>query len=398
MAGLLANLKKKVWHKMKSIKKVVVALTLLVSFSSLLAQFEYNQFSNMSAVGSYPRSDRSEVRNISRIMLRVQESVLNFPLGVKRVAVYRVRADRDAISIGMVRFVKSKLEQVLLNNEAVELVVVPEFNLARVKITDTSFSYINSARNFSELRELGERYKIDAFIEGNCTRSAYGDVLLSLKMVGNKTGEILWSKAFIEGPNSDRDIEVPKQYALDLNVGFFTVNEYKRDGISIFESEYGGSANNSVRMIDYRIGLTRKQNSNFSFAKVMMTLSAGLSIVNCQLSLEEDIDGFAAMSSAFLGYAGGGVMSKYYKKESKLKSLQENYWFKPFLKGEFSVPINYSGSFLTVLLGATSDVTEDIEVGGSVGVIPFGRKLEKNASSYIEFGMMKYEINISYNF
>jgi len=395
--GLLVNLKKKVWDKMKSIRKLTVAFVLISSFSSLFAQFEYNKFSNMSAVGSSPRSDRSEVRNISRIMLRVKESVLNFPLGVKRVAVYRIRADRDAISIGMVRFVKSKLEQVLLNNEAIDLVVVPEFNLARVKITDTSFSYINSARNFSELRELGEKYKIDAFIEGTCTRSAYGDVLLSLKMVGNKTGEIIWSKAFIEGPNSDRDIEIPKQYALDFNVGFFTVNDYVRES-SIFDSKYGGSSSNTVGMIDYRIGLERRQNSNFSFAKIMMTLSAGLSIVNCQLNLKESIDGFATMPSAFLGYAGGGVMTKYFKKESKLKSLQENYWLKPYMKGEFFVPINYSGSFLTAMLGATSDVTEDIEIGAGMGIIPFGRKLKKNETNYIEFGMMKYEINISYNF
>jgi len=387
-------------RKMKSIKKLLTLVALTVCFSSLFAQFEYNQFSNMSAVGSYPRSDRSEVRNISRIMLRVRESVLNFPLGVKRVAVYRIRADRDAISIGMVRFVKSKLEQVLLSNEAVDLVVVPEFNLARVKITDTSFSYVNSARSFDELRAMGNKYEIDAFIEGTCTRSAYGDILLSLKMVSNKSGEIIWSKAFIEGPNSDRDIEVPKQYALDFNVGFFTVNEYKRDGISVFDPSYEGSPSNVVRMIDYRIGLERRQNSNFSFAKVMMTLTGGLSIVNCQMELKNDMsaEGFAKMPTAFLGYAGGGVMTKYHKKEGKLKSLDENYWFKPYMKGEFYVPINYSGSFLSVMLGAKSDVAEDIEIGAGLGVIPFGRKLEQNQSSYIEFGVMKYEINFSYIF
>ncbi len=388
----------KVEQQMKSIKKVLFVFVLTVCFSSLFAQFEYNQFSNMSAVGSYPRSDRSEVRNISRIMLRVQESVLNFPLGVKRVAVYRVKADRDAISIGMVRFVKSKLEQVLLNNEAIDLVVVPEFNLARVKITDTSFSYVNSARSFDELRHMGEKYNIDAFIEGNCTRSAYGDVLLSLKMVSNKTGEIIWSKAYIEGPNNDRDIDIPKQYALDFNVGFFTVNDYKRDGVSIFDSNYGGSSSNSARMIDYRLGAVRKQKSNFSFAEVMMTLSAGLSIVNCQLTLENNIEGFSTLPTAFLGYAGGGVMTKYYKKESQLKSLKDNYWLKPYMKGEFFVPINYSGSFLTTMIGATSDLTEDIEVGLGLGVIPFGRTLKQNESSYIEFGALKYEINFSYNF
>ncbi len=394
----MAGIKAKVVQPMKSIRSFLFVIALSVCFSSLFAQFEYNQFSNMSAVGSYPRSDRSEVRNISRIMLRVQESVLNFPLGVKRVAVYRVKADRDAISIGMVRFVKSKLEQVLLNNEGIDLVVVPEFNLARVKITDTSFSYVNSARSFDELRQMGDKYNIDAFLEGNCTRSAYGDVLLSLKMVSNKTGEIIWSKAYIEGPNHDRDIDIPKRYALDFNVGFFTVNDYKVDGISIFDSNYGGSSSNLARMIDYRLGAVRKQKSNFSFAEVIMTLSAGLSIVNCQLTLESGMESFTTLPTAFLGYAGGGVMTKYYKKESKLKSLKDNYWLKPYIKGEFFVPINYSGSFLTTMIGATSDITEDIEVGLGLGVIPFGRKLEQNQSSYIEFGAMKYEINFSYNF
>ncbi len=381
-----------------SIKKSLLWLLLIFSFSSLFAQFEYNQFSNMSAVGSYPRSDRSEVRNIARIMMRVKEAVLNFPLGVKRVAVYRIKADRDAISLGMVRFVKSKLEQVLLDNKTIELVVVPEFNLARVKITDTSFSYVNSARSFAELRQLGEKYDIDAFIEGTCTRSAYGDILLSLKMVSNKTGEIIWSKAFIEGPNNDKDIETPKQYVLDFNVGFYTVNEYKSSGVSVFDSEYGGSSANIVRMIDYRLGITRRQNSNFSFANVMMTLTGGLSIINCQLSLENNIEGFNELSTAFLGYAGGGVMTKYFKKDSKVTTTKENYWFKPYFKGNFYIPINYSGSFLSLDLGGSSDFTEDIEVGAGIGIIPFGRKLEKSQSSYIEFGAVKYEISFSYNF
>ncbi len=380
-----------------SIRKFILALFFAVFSSALFAQFEYNEFSNMSAIGTTPRSDRSEVRNISRIMMRVKESVLNFPLGVRRVAVYRIRADRDAISVGMVRFVKSKLEQVLLDNELIELVVVPEFNLARVKITDTSFSYVNSARSFAELRSLGERYEIDAFIEGECTRSAYGDILLSLKMVSNKTGEIIWSKAFIEGPNNDRDIEIPKQYAMNFDVGFFTVNQYY-GGVSLFGTDnMGGKSTNTVVMTDYRIGVTRKQISNFSFAPVMMTLSGGLAIVNCQITMN-NIDGFTKLATPFLGYGSGGVLAKYFKKESKTKTLKENYWFKPYMKGYFYVPINYSGSFMSLMIGANSDVSEDIEVGGGLGVMPFGRKLTKNSTNYIEFGVMKYEINISYNF
>ena len=383
-----------------NIKKLFLTLFLTVLTSGLFAQFEYNEFSNMSAVGTTPRSDRSEVRNVSRIMMRVKEAVLNFPLGVRRVAVYRIRADRDAISIGMVRFVKSKLEQVLLDNKLIELVVVPEFNLARIKITDTSFSYVNSARSFAELRELGERYQIDAFIEGTCTRSAYGDILLSLKMVSNKSGEIIWSKAFIEGPNNDRDIEVPKQYVLDFNIGFFTVNEYK-GGVSLFNTDgmsNDANKNNKVVMADYRIGLTRRQISNFNFAPVQLTLSGGLSIINCQLTQKEQIDGFTKLPTAFLAFGSGGVLLKYYKKETKMKTLNEVYWFKPFLRGEFYVPINYSGSFMSLVIGANTDVTENIEIGGGLGIMPFGRKLEKNTSNYIEFGVMKYEINVSYNF
>ncbi len=383
-----------------NIKKVFLIFSFVALSSCLFAQFEYNEFSNMSAVGTTPRSDRSEVRNISRIMMRVKESVLNFPLGVRRVAVYRIRADRDAISIGMVRFVKSKLEQVLLDNKLIELVVVPEFNLARVKITDTSFSYVNSARSFAELRELGDRYQIDAFIEGTCTRSAYGDILLSLKMVSNKTGEIIWSKAFIEGPNNDRDIEVPKQYVLDFNIGFFTVNEYK-GGVSLFNTDNLSSdvnKGNKVVMTDYRIGISRRQISNFNFAPVLLTLSGGLSIINCQLTMKSTIDGFTKLPTAFLAFGSGGVILNYFKKETKMKTLNEAYWFKPFLRGDFFVPINYSGSFMSLVFGANTDVTENIELGAGIGMMPFGRKLEKNSTNYIEFGVMKYEINVSYNF
>ena len=383
-------------------KKLFLFASLIFCTATLFAQFDFQTPANYGVSGK-PRSEQSEVRNVSKLMVKVKKSVSTFPLGASRVAIYKINADPASISSGMVRFIRGKLEEIILSETRIELVTIPEFNLTKVRITDTSFSFVNAARNYPELRALGEKYNVDAFLEGFVTRGVHGDVLLTFKLMNSKTGSILWSRSFIEGPNRDDDIVNPIRYRFHAAYKIYNVQEYTAGGVTLLKDENGvPRSGHSSTLAEYSLGFIREQRA--AFKKVDFWLVGGVSSFNITAKYGTgtgtfDPGAFIELPSMTAFYGGVGLSGRIMeKKQRSLEDLNVGYWINPYLKAKFYVPTNYTTEFLAFDAGLLTEATSNIFVGFGIGYIPQSKVIYQYQNDSIDFEALNYEIQLTYNF
>lgn len=371
-------------------------------FVSLFSQFNYQVPANYGVSGN-PRSEQSEVRNISKIMVKVKKSVSSFPIGANRVAIYKITADRNAISPGMVKFIKGKLEETIMQETNIELVAIPEFNITKIKITDSTFSFVNAARNYPELKAVAEKYNVDAFIQGFVTRGIHGDILFTLKMMNSKTGSVIWSKSFIEGPNRDDDIVNPIKFRFFAGYKVHRVQDYVSDGTSMLVNasgiKYSGA---SVDLSEFSFGFIREQRA--AFKEIDFWLLGGMSFFAMEEKYPSEALGFDQVAfnelpniTTFFGGVGfsGRIIEK---KRRNLEDLNVGYWLNPYAMARFYIPTNYSTEFLAFDVGINTEATSNIYIGFGVGFVPQTKIVGQATNDYIDFEAINYEVHLTYNF
>jgi hypothetical protein len=145
----------------------------------------------------------SGVGQIREIMVQLAEGVSAFPPGVERVAVYNIQVDRNHFPPGVARYIRFQIEAVLRKYSRRQVVAAPNLKTMRINVSDTSFSMTSRLPDAEQLWDLGRSLGIDAFLQGTCTKSEDGDVILSVKLIKQETAEILWTGNYIAGPNED---------------------------------------------------------------------------------------------------------------------------------------------------------------------------------------------------
>jgi hypothetical protein len=144
------------------------------------------------------------LRQIAEIMGRLAKSMGDIPPNVDRIALTQVKVDPRDFTPGMSRYIQAQIEEVFRKEGRRTVVTAPELRTFRVVATDSTFKFSNTLPSMDDLWRLGDKLRVDGYIEGSCSKSADNDVILNLKVFRHRTGEIVWSASFVAGPNEKK--------------------------------------------------------------------------------------------------------------------------------------------------------------------------------------------------
>jgi hypothetical protein len=144
------------------------------------------------------------LKQIGEIMQRLSKSMGDVPPNVDRLALSQIKIDPKEFSPGLARYIQAQVEEVFRHDGRKTVVTSPELRTFRVISTDSTFQFSNTLPSMEDLWKLGDKLRVDGFIEGSCSKSADNDVILNLKIFRHRTGEIVWSGSFIAGPNEKK--------------------------------------------------------------------------------------------------------------------------------------------------------------------------------------------------
>ncbi len=144
------------------------------------------------------------LRQIAEIMGRLAKTMGDIPPNVDRIALTQVKVDPKDFSPGMSRYIQAQIEEVFRKEGRRTVVTAPELRTFRVVATDSTFKFSNTLPSMEDLWRLGDKLRVDGYIEGSCSKSSDNDVILNLKVFRHRTGEIVWSASFVAGPNEKK--------------------------------------------------------------------------------------------------------------------------------------------------------------------------------------------------
>ncbi|MEN9354995.1 MAG: hypothetical protein RL318_2320, partial [Fibrobacterota bacterium] len=175
-------------------------------------------------------TDISQMADISR---QVGRNLGDIPPEIQRIAAYQFKADPREFTPGMMRHIQSRIEEEVRRNGKT-VVNSPELRTLRVISTDTSFQVSNAAPSQEELWKLAEKLRVEGFLEGSCTRSAEGDLLLSLKIFRAKSGDVVWSGNFVAGPNKSSNTLLDLELSISIPMRVMPMESYSQDSVRVY--------------------------------------------------------------------------------------------------------------------------------------------------------------------
>jgi hypothetical protein len=347
----------------------------------------------IASAASAPASDPfapsgTGIRQIGEIMARLAKSMGDIPPNVDRMALSQIKIDPKEFSPGMSRYIQAQVEEVFRKEGRKTVVTSPELRTFRVIATDSTFKFSNTLPSMEDLWRLGDKLRVDGYIEGSCSKSADNDVILNLKVFRHRTGEIVWSGSFVAGPN-----------------------EKKPD---IWNLEWSASAN--LRLFPIKEGILPSADSILADGTPLLdTLSdLGLTMYGIEGSVSEAVtaDKFLVFSVS-LGYgfasgAGGpdsmGVnfniqMVKFGVEMLGIFFRKSNpdlgYWLGTYLGYQEFIPFQNRGHLSALTIGYKSRVSRHFTLGGGVLFLPLNNKLkglDVNEDRFLTLEPVSYEL------
>jgi TolB-like protein len=211
---------------MNSIKKILMALILLLSI-------------NVSAQDSayvWAEETGRDIGQFAELRIQLEEAMGTLPPTVRRVALHKLRFDREEFSASLVRYLQNMVEEVMARQGMKSVISSPELRTTRIIVTDTTFFLANALPNAEALWELGRKLRVEAFVEGSVTRSAEGDVILSLKIIRQETAEIIWNRNFVAGPNRSKAKHFSFEPFLHMGFNLWPLAKYESSTDSVSRS------------------------------------------------------------------------------------------------------------------------------------------------------------------
>lgn len=164
------------------------------------------------ALPPFPAPPSSVVGRMSEVLTQVQDGLSDLPADVSRIAVHQIRFDPAEFRPGEMRYLQARIEEAFSRQGHRTVVNAPELRTLRVVSTDSTLSIANTLPGIDDLARLGEKLHVDAFVDGSCSRSPDGDLLLALRIFRARTGELVWSRSQVSGPSraeaQHRDLDI----------------------------------------------------------------------------------------------------------------------------------------------------------------------------------------------
>lgn len=326
-------------------------------------------------------SMRTGIKQIYDIMTQLEDKIGAIPPDIERVAIYRVRVDRDHFNAGMARFIRERIEEVFRRASRREVVTAPELKTIRVDITDTSFNFRNTVPTLAELWDIGKKLRVDGFIDGSCTRTEDGDVLITLKLIRNSTGEIEWSRSFISGPNRMSDLVNPIRLTLGAGGSIVPIKSY-----SLSNTAYSDKA----KIYGYGLRL-RIEEATSSSRRFFFGIHAGVNLNNL---VPEDESVERNLSYANLMVGGDVILAAFRKKHNAAE-----YWLGIRLGMQLDKPFSYNRSLLSFRHGYRFNVSDHFSINTGIQIFPFNKTVMNSKENVtLEMETISYEFGLSYTF
>jgi hypothetical protein len=165
------------------------------------------------------------LRQIAEIMSRLGKSMGDIPPNVDRIALTQIKVDPRQFDPGMARYIQAQIEDIFRKEGRRTIVTAPELRTFRVVATDSTFKFSNTLPSMEDLWRLGDKLRVDGYIEGSCSKSSDNDVILNLKVFRHRTGEIVWSNSYVAGPNEKKPDILNLDYSVSANLRRFPIKQ-----------------------------------------------------------------------------------------------------------------------------------------------------------------------------
>jgi hypothetical protein len=329
------------------------------------------------------------LRQIAEIMSRLAKSMGDIPPNVDRMALSQIKVDPRQFDPGMARYIQAQVEDVFRKEGRRTIVTSPELRTFRVVATDSTFKFSNTLPSMEDLWRLGDKLRVDGYIEGSCSKSSDGDVIMNLKVFRHRTGEIVWSNSFVAGPNEKKPDVLNLDYSVSANLRRFPIKQ----GIIP-----------RADTLDPRTG-----------REVLDTLgSLALTMYGIEGSVSEAVtsDKFLLFSvSLGYGYASGGggpdslgvdfnvqmlkfgieMLGIFFRKSNP----DLGYWLGTYVGYEEFIPFANKGHLSTITVGYKSRVSRHFTLGGGVNFLFLNDKLrglDLDSERFLTLEPVAYEL------
>ncbi|MBF0432373.1 MAG: hypothetical protein HQK83_13895 [Fibrobacteria bacterium] len=286
------------------------------------------------------------LRQIDKILKDLKREMGDIPPEVEKIAIYQIRTDRKSFSTGVANYIQGKIETTFRDEGRRKVISPPELKTLTITSTDTSFNLTNTIPTMGELWKLGDKLRIDAFIEGSCGMSEEGDIMLNLKLIKHKTAEILWSGNYIAGPNKVEPSVLDLNWTLAAPVRMFPVALMKNGDLS--------DTSRSAGLTQYSMEISVTE-SLMKARNLFFTLLGGFSWT----SVTDEGNAAGNLTRILTMQVGVDLLAVIVPKPNP----ERGYWLGSYLGGRFFVPFSFSGTVPTFTIGFRSQLSRQFRLG-----------------------------------
>jgi len=323
-----------------------------------------------------PATPPDGVDRIDDLVRQVSRSLDNLPGDLPRLAFYQIRSDRSEVAPTFVRHLQARLEAVFRDPGGRTLVSAPELKTLRVSVTDTSFSVANTEASAEDLWKLGDRLRVDAFVDGTLARDADGNLLLSLRLFRSRNGEVVWNGSWVAGPGKPSGLLHDLKFGLQIPLRLFPVAKY-----TIGTSSHLGT------MLVTDIGLEGFVSEDVSAdGRFSMNLSCGYT----HHTLVGLPDTASWNPGVHLIRGGAELEARILRKADP----RDGYWIGTYVGASEAIPVMYRDHITMLTAGYRSQITRHLSLSGGIILLPLTTELVgmyANDDAILQLDRISYE-------
>lgn len=322
----------------------------------------------------FPAPPSSDVGRISDVVGQLERALGELPADVQRLAIYQIKSDSREFKPGEIRYLQGRIEETFARQSRRTVVNSPELKTLRVVSTDTSLVVSNSLPGIEEMVRLGERLHVDAFVDGSCTRSPEGDMLLTLRVYKARSGELAWSGSFVSGPS--RGEAVFRNLEVTVSVPF---QVYPVDRTTSSDGSFGDTYFMTTFAVDVALSEPVLADNRLS-----MGLHGGYTHLS-QRGLPDSLEP-PEIHLVQVGLEGEAV---FFQKKDPL----EGYWLGAYAGFTECVPLLQKSHFGALRAGYRSRPTRHFTLSAGATLIPYGSHVVDAGSGgrTYDLGLISYE-------
>jgi hypothetical protein len=323
-----------------------------VKFSTLLLALAAASAPLFPAWGS-----TSETRMAFDVAEQARRSLDGLPQDAQRVAAFQFRASSADFQPGVVRYIQSQVEEGFSHTGRITMVNAPELKTIRIVSTDTTLSVSNNLPTSDDLQKLAERLDVDAFLQGTITRTPQGGVVLSLRLVKAKSGEVAWSQTFTSGTDWGEDLIPGVDLSMHSGLRIFPLGRFKSASDSFSNLKLATNFD-----IECSVGEPITQNHRLTWI-----VTVGYSYLSV-FGLPDSVDQIPGIHLIRLGVEADAAFVM--KDDSR-----NGYWLGAYGGFDDLIPVLQRHEFCAFRLGLCSKPTRHFSVSAGVLYIPMGNRV-----------------------